>query len=104
MDKVFSSAMEALFDLEDGATIMAGGFGLCGIPENLIRAIVAKKTRNLTFVSNNAGVDDAGLGELLQTRQVKKMLSSYVGENKTFERQFLDGKLEVELVSQGTLA
>lgn len=104
MNKVFSSAAEALFDLKDGATIMAGGFGLCGIPENLIRAIRDKGVKNLTFISNNAGIDDAGLGLLLQTRQVKKMISSYVGENKTFEKQFLQGELEVELTPQGTLA
>jgi 3-oxoacid CoA-transferase subunit A len=90
--------------LRDGMTIMAGGFGLCGIPENLIAAIRDSGVKDLTFISNNAGVDDFGLGLLLQTRQVKKMISSYVGENKTFERQFLDGILEVELVPQGTLA
>ncbi len=104
MNKVFPSVAEALFDLTDGATIMAGGFGLCGIPENLIRAIRDKGVKNLTFISNNAGIDDEGLGILLQTRQVKKMISSYVGENKIFEQQFLNGELEVELVPQGTLA
>jgi len=104
VDKLFESAEKALFDLTSGATIMAGGFGLCGIPENLILAIRAKGVNNLTFISNNAGVDDFGLGLLLQTRQVRKMISSYVGENKTFERQFLSGELEVELVPQGTLA
>jgi 3-oxoacid CoA-transferase subunit A len=104
VNKVFPSALDALFDLQDGATILAGGFGLCGIPENLIQAIREKGTKGLTFISNNAGVDDFGLGLLLQTRQIKKMISSYVGENKTFERQFLQGELEVELVPQGTLA
>lgn len=104
MNKLFDSAEKALFDLSSGATIMAGGFGLCGIPENLILAIRAKGVNNLTFISNNAGVDDFGLGLLLQTRQIRKMISSYVGENKTFERQFLSGELEVELVPQGTLA
>ncbi len=104
MNKVFPSVAEALFDLADGATIMAGGFGLCGIPENLIRAIRDKGVKDLTFISNNAGIDDEGLGILLQTRQVKKMISSYVGENKIFEQQFLSGDLEVELVPQGTLA
>jgi 3-oxoacid CoA-transferase subunit A len=103
VNKVFSSAAGALSDLEDGATVMAGGFGLCGIPENLILAIREKGTRGLTFISNNAGVDDFGLGLLLQTRQIRKMISSYVGENKTFERQYLQGELEVELVPQGTL-
>lgn len=104
MNKLFESAEKAIFDLNSGATIMAGGFGLCGIPENLILAIREKGVNQLTFISNNAGVDDFGLGLLLQTRQVKKMISSYVGENKTFERQFLSGELEVELVPQGTLA
>lgn len=104
MNKVFPSAAEAIADVQDGATLMAGGFGLCGIPENLILALRDKGVRNLTFVSNNAGVDDFGLGLLLQTRQIKKMISSYVGENKNFERQFLSGELEVELVPQGTLA
>jgi len=104
VNKVFPSVAEALFDLTDGATIMAGGFGLCGIPENLIRAIRDKGVKDLTFISNNAGIDDEGLGLLLQTRQVKKMISSYVGENKIFEQQFLNGELEVELVPQGTLA
>lgn len=104
MNKVFSSAIEAIFDLKDDATILAGGFGLCGIPENLILAIREKGVKGLTFISNYAGVDDFGLGLLLQTRQIRKMISSYVGENKTFERQFLQGELEVELVPQGTLA
>ena len=104
MNKVFPDAASALHDVADGATIMAGGFGLCGIPENLIAALRDRGTRDLTFVSNNAGVDDFGLGLLLATRQVKKMISSYVGENKEFERQFLAGELEVELTPQGTLA
>lgn len=102
--KVVSSADEAVADVFDGATLCVGGFGLCGIPENLIQAIVKKGTKNLTAVSNNAGVDDFGLGLLLQSRQVKRMISSYVGENKTFEAQYLSGELEVELTPQGTLA
>jgi 3-oxoacid CoA-transferase subunit A len=105
INKVVSDASAALSGhLRDGMVIMAGGFGLCGIPEHLITAIRDSGAKNLTFISNNAGVDDFGLGLLLQTRQIKKMISSYVGENKTFERQFLDGELEVELVPQGTLA
>jgi 3-oxoacid CoA-transferase subunit A len=104
MRKVCSSAVEAISDMKDGATVMAGGFGLCGIPENLITALRDMGTKDLTVISNNAGVDDFGLGLMLQTRQIKKMISSYVGENKTFERQFLDGDLAVELVPQGTLA
>lgn len=104
MDKVAKSAADAVSDIHDGATVMAGGFGLCGIPENLILALRDAGVTDLTFVSNNAGVDDFGLGLLLQTRQVKKMISSYVGENKTFESQFLSGELEVDLVPQGTLA
>jgi 3-oxoacid CoA-transferase subunit A len=104
MDKTVASAEEALADLSDGATLMAGGFGLCGIPENLIRAIARKGTRGLTIISNNCGIDSKGLGLLLAAGQVKKMISSYVGENKTFERLYLDGKLEVELTPQGTLA
>ncbi len=103
-DKVVSSYDDALAGLEDGMTIMAGGFGLCGIPENLINHIVRMGVRDLVFISNNAGVDDFGLGLLLQTRQIRKMISSYVGENETFERQFLNGELEVELTPQGTLA
>lgn len=104
-NKVVAHASAALDGiLRDGMTIMAGGFGLCGIPENLITAIRDAGVKELTFISNNAGVDDFGLGLLLQTRQIKKMIASYVGENKTFERQFLDGSLEVELVPQGTLA
>src|SRR4051812_20936487 len=104
MDKTVASADEAVADLFDGATLMAGGFGLCGIPENLIAAIRRKGTKNLTIISNNCGIDDKGLGILLANGQVKKMVSSYVGENKVFERLFLDGKLEVELNPQGTLA
>ena len=104
MNKVVGSASEAVADIADGAVILAGGFGLCGIPENLIAAIAARGVRDLTFISNNAGVDNFGLGILLRNRQVKKMISSYVGENKEFERQFLSGELQVELVPQGTLA
>lgn len=104
MNKVFSSAADALHDVPDGATLMIGGFGLCGIPENSISALVQKGVKNLTCISNNAGVDDFGLGLLLQTRQIKKMLSSYVGENAEFERQLLQGELEVDLIPQGTLA
>ena len=106
MKKVVRGAAEALerSALADGMTVLAGGFGLCGIPENLIAAIVALGVKDLTVVSNNAGVDDFGLGLLLATRQIRKMVASYVGENALFERQFLDGSLEVEFVPQGTLA
>lgn len=104
MNKVVTSAAEAIRDIQDGATIMLGGFGLCGIPENCIAALRESGVKNLTCISNNAGVDDFGLGLLLQTRQIKKMLSSYVGENEEFERQLLNGELEVELIPQGTLA
>src|SRR5947208_15623694 len=104
MDKRIASADAAIAKLADGATILMGGFGLCGIPENLIAAIRRKGTKDLTIISNNCGIDDKGLGILLAAGQVKKMVSSYVGENKTFERLYLDGKLEVELVPQGTLA
>jgi len=104
MDKTVASADEAVADLPDGATLMAGGFGLCGIPENLIQAIFRRGTRGLTVISNNCGIDGKGLGILLANGQVRKMVSSYVGENKTFERLFLEGKLEVELTPQGTLA
>ncbi len=104
MDKVVTSALEAVRDIPDGATILAGGFGLCGIPESCIRALRELGQKDLTFVSNNCGVDDFGLGILLQNRQIKKMISSYVGENKEFERQYLAGELEVELTPQGTLA
>lgn len=103
MNKVFANADEAIYDIPDGATLMLGGFGLNGIPENCIAALVKKNVRNLTCISNNAGVDGFGLGLLLQTRQIKKMLSSYVGENAEFERQLLHGELEVDLIPQGTL-
>jgi len=102
--KLIDSALEAIFDIQDGATLMVGGFGLCGIPEHLIEALRVKGVKNLTCISNNAGVDDFGLGKLLQTGQIKKMISSYVGENKIFEQQFLSGTLEVELTPQGNLA
>ena len=104
MNKVFPGALDALHDIQDNAVIMLGGFGLCGIPENSIAALVEKKVKNLTCISNNAGIDDFGLGFLLKTRQIKKMISSYVGENAEFERQLLSGELEVDLVPQGTLA
>ena len=104
MNKVVSSAEEAIRDIQDGAVLMLGGFGLCGIPENCIAALVASGRKDLTCISNNAGVDDFGIGLLLQRRQVKKMISSYVGENAEFERQLLSGELEVELIPQGTLA
>jgi 3-oxoacid CoA-transferase subunit A len=104
MNKLFANADEAIKDIQDGSTIMLGGFGLCGIPENCIDALVTKGVKNLTCISNNAGVDDFGLGLLLQTRQIKKMMSSYVGENAEFERQLLSGELEVDLIPQGTLA
>ncbi|WP_306016329.1 CoA transferase subunit A [Oceanicaulis sp. MMSF_3324] len=104
-DKVYPDAKTALDGLTfDGMTVMAGGFGLCGIPENLITALRDSGAKDLTFISNNAGVDDFGLGLLLQTRQIKKMVSSYVGENKTFEKQYLNGELELEFNPQGTLA
>jgi len=103
-NKVVSSYEEAMAGLEDGMTVIAGGFGLCGIPENLIQEIKNKGTKELTFVSNNCGVDGFGLGVLLEDRQIKKMISSYVGENKLFEEQLLAGDLEVELTPQGTLA
>jgi 3-oxoacid CoA-transferase subunit A len=102
MNKVVKDAHEATAGLQDGMTLMLGGFGLCGIPENSIAAILARGTQLLTCISNNAGVDDFGLGRLLQTRQVKKMVASYVGENAEFERQLLAGELEVELLPQGT--
>jgi 3-oxoacid CoA-transferase subunit A len=104
MNKVVSNADEAIRDIHDGAVIMLGGFGLCGIPENCIAALVQKGVKELTCISNNAGVDDFGIGLLLQQKQVKKMISSYVGENAEFERQLLSGELEVELIPQGTLA
>jgi len=102
--KLFESALEAISDIQDGATLMVGGFGLCGIPEHLIEALRVKGVKDLTCISNNAGVDDFGLGKLLQTGQIRKMISSYVGENKIFEQQFLSGKLQVDLIPQGTLA
>jgi 3-oxoacid CoA-transferase subunit A len=104
MDKTFKSARDAIADIPTGATILAGGFGLCGIPENCIAALAELGVKDLTFVSNNCGVDDFGLGILLRQKQIKKMISSYVGENKEFERQYLSGELEVELCPQGTLA
>ena len=104
MNKVVKDVNEALQGIEDGMTLMVGGFGLCGIPENSIAELVRKGTKNLTCISNNAGVDDFGLGLLLQNRQVKKMISSYVGENDEFERQMLSGELEVDLIPQGSLA
>jgi 3-oxoacid CoA-transferase subunit A len=104
MNKVLASAEAAVAQIPDGATIMMGGFGLCGIPENLIRALHARGTRELTVISNNAGIDDFGIGILLRARQIAKMIATYVGENKEFERQFLGGELDVELVPQGTFA
>jgi 3-oxoacid CoA-transferase subunit A len=104
INRVVKNVEEALNDIQDGMTLMFGGFGLCGIPENCIAELVKKGSKNLTCISNNAGVDDFGLGLLLQTKQIKKMISSYVGENEEFERQMLSGELEVELIPQGTLA
>jgi 3-oxoacid CoA-transferase subunit A len=104
VNKVVESADAAVADVKDGATIMVGGFGLCGNPENLIRALARKGVKDLTVVSNNCGTTDLGLGVLLKARQIRKMVASYVGENKEFERQYLSGELEVELVPQGTLA
>ncbi len=104
IDKTVKNAEEAVADVQDGMTIMFGGFGLCGIPENCINALVKKGVKNLTCISNNAGVDDFGIGLMLHQHQVKKMISSYVGENAEFERQLLSGELEVELIPQGTLA
>jgi 3-oxoacid CoA-transferase subunit A len=104
VNKVLTRAAEAVARIPDGATIMMGGFGLCGIPETLIDALRARGTKGLTVISNNAGVDDFGIGVLLRARQIRKMISTYVGENKEFERQFLTGELEVELVPQGTFA
>jgi 3-oxoacid CoA-transferase subunit A len=104
MKKIVTGADEAIRDIKDRDTIMLGGFGLCGIPENCIAALARKGVKELTCISNNAGVDDFGLGLLLKTRQIKKMISSYVGENEEFERQLLSGELEVDLVPQGTLA
>ena len=104
MKKVVEDAMSAISDINDGAILMLGGFGLCGIPENCIAALVKKGVKQLTCISNNAGVDDFGIGLMLKQKQVKKMISSYVGENAEFERQLLSGELEVELIPQGTLA
>jgi len=104
INKTVSNVQEALSGIESGMTLMLGGFGLCGIPENAIAALVQKETKQLTCISNNAGVDDFGLGLLLQNKQIKKMISSYVGENAEFERQMLSGELEVDLIPQGTLA
>lgn len=104
MNKVVADARTAIADIQDGAVLMLGGFGLCGIPENCIAALVDKQVKSLTCISNNAGVDDFGIGLMLKQRQVKKMISSYVGENAEFERQLLSGELEVELIPQGTLA
>src|SRR5260370_24514977 len=104
INKIVASADEAVKDINDGSMLVVGGFGLCGIPENLINALVRRGVKNLTCVSNNAGVDNWGLGLLLQTKQIRKMMSSYVGENAEFERQFLAGELEVEFCPQGTLA
>ena len=104
MNKVKQNAWEAIADISDNCTLMLGGFGLCGIPENCISALVKKGVKGLTCISNNAGVDDFGIGLMLQQKQVKKMISSYVGENAEFERQLLSGELEVELIPQGTLA
>jgi 3-oxoacid CoA-transferase A subunit len=104
MNKVFANAQEAVNDIPSGATLMLGGFGLCGIPENCISALVAMGIHGLTCISNNAGVDDFGIGLMLKGRQVRKMISSYVGENEEFERQLLSGELEVDLIPQGTLA
>lgn len=104
MNKVFKNAEEALHDVKDGSVLLLGGFGLCGIPENCIKALVKLEVKELTCISNNAGVDDFGIGLLLKQKQLKKMVASYVGENAEFERQLLQGELDVELVPQGTLA
>jgi len=104
MNKIVKNAAEAILGIKDGMTLMLGGFGLCGIPENVLRELAKVKIKDLTCISNNAGVDDFGLGILLRDKQLKKMIASYVGENKEFERQFLSGELEVDLVPQGTLA
>ncbi len=104
MNKVVATAAEAVATIPDGATILMGGFGLCGVPENLIKALHARGTTGLTVISNNAGVDEFGAGMLLKARQIKKMIATYVGENREFERQFLSGEIEVELVPQGTLS
>lgn len=104
MKPILNSALEAVEDIKDGSTLLVGGFGLVGIPENLILALVEKGTKDLTVISNNCGVDDWGLGLLLKNKQIKKMVGSYVGENKEFERQVLSGEIEVDLIPQGTLA
>src|SRR5687767_7919663 len=104
MNKVLENAAAAVELIPDGASILMGGFGLSGIPENLINALAARGTKNLTVISNNAGIDNFGIGVLLRTRQVRKMIATYVGENKEFERQFLSGELDVELVPQGTFS
>lgn len=104
INKTISSVHEAIENIKDGSVLMLGGFGLCGIPENCIQALVKSGVKNLTCISNNAGVDDFGIGLLLQTKQVKKMIASYVGENSEFERQLLSGELEVDLIPQGTLS
>src|SRR5439155_13725175 len=104
MNKVVNSVMDAIADIQDGATIMMAGFGLCGMPENLIAALREKGVRNLTVISNNAGIDGAGAGILLETRQVRKMISTYVGENQLFEKLVLSGELELELTPQGTFS
>lgn len=104
MNKIVTNAKEAIQGIKDGMTLMVGGFGLCGIPEKSIQALLESEVKGLTVISNNCGVDEFGLGILLKNHQIKKMISSYVGENKTFEKQFLDGSLEVELNPQGTLA
>lgn len=104
MKRICTSFQEAVADIQDGATLMVGGFGLCGIPENAILALVEKGVKDLTVISNNCGVDDWGIGLLLKNKQIKKMVGSYVGENKEFERQVLSGEIEVELIPQGTLA
>src|SRR6476620_4381679 len=104
MDKVVRSADEAVARIPDGATLMVGGFGVCGNPENLLAALLRRGTKNLTVISNNAGIDDFGLGPILKAKQIRKMIATYVGENKEFERQFLAGELEVELVPQGTFS
>jgi 3-oxoacid CoA-transferase subunit A len=104
MTKVVASADEAVADIQDGAVIMSGGFGVCGLPENLLAALHRRGTRNLTFISNNAGIDEFGIGPLLKARQVRRMIATYVGENREFERQFLQKEIEVELVPQGTFS
>ena len=104
MNKVLATAAEAVAEIPDGATVMVGGFGVCGNPENLLAALLAQGTKRLTVISNNAGIDDFGLGPILKAKQIKRMIATYVGENREFERQFLAGELEVELVPQGTFS